>query len=904
MTGKDASPAPPTGMVVRFLMVIVLSLGTAATFYAVMLAAGPAEREHTVQCRKQAGINTVTGVGSTEAYRNFNRCDTANIRREFRNLLTGALVVALGAALFYRFQPAYKRRRQRLVPLTSLGEGIAPVQERIDQLVAEAGLASTPDIVVDPLSRDAGGLAFGRFRRPAIRLDAGLLTRFSSDPAAFDTVVRHELAHVRNGDIGITYLTMAVWRSFVLLALVPVLVVELYSIWQVARSTGEPLRAIGAGLTGTGWRIAALILVVYLARNTVLQGREIAADVRAGSGDVPERPEAGGVARIVAAIRFRFGTHPSPQLRRRAAQEPTGVVPLTPLEMLLAGCTITVACDAVYPILYFLPTSRLVLVYTLSVLFATAFAGLLVVAGWRWIIAADQRRPTPRLLIVPALAATAGLVLGRFVSLASYGQTGSFVRFFPTRAGLLLVAELLAVAVLLPLWAAYCLRIRRAATGSEPSRGPIALILLSGVLIAYAWIGTWAIPGWDITRRATVAISAAAGTTAASAQWSPFDRPIGVIAMNPIHLFEGSAAIALVAALLPWLVPVALAGPGLIGSRALRAGVAGGLAAVAADLVLRAGLRLTVSPEVRQETAFVFVVFCIEVCVLLVVQVVVAAVVASRAGPGRVVGGLFAAFVSVLVGVAGMSVWSVLSGCVPGVALRAASCAPGATVGFLFATWRAATVTGLVLALAGVGLGITAARYRDRRRATADVVPAAATTRSHRKVVAGLVLLTLLWTAGTAIARPHTAPEGRDYTAGFAIPANVSLMNRGGTTAEQAEAWRSGGGSQAIADLARALNSLYGSLNADVTTSLAGDLRIAADALALARTFPPIPDAAVQKQWATALQLAEKALAGTDAYDRSPGSYDRILVIFSLLEAMVNLFETSDQLKALIAKGG
>jgi beta-lactamase regulating signal transducer with metallopeptidase domain len=49
----------------------------------------------------------------------------------------------------------------------------------------------------------------------------GLLALRLDDHARFRTVVLHELAHVRNGDVTVAYVTVTVWRAFVPLVLLP-----------------------------------------------------------------------------------------------------------------------------------------------------------------------------------------------------------------------------------------------------------------------------------------------------------------------------------------------------------------------------------------------------------------------------------------------------------------------------------------------------------------------------------------------------------------------------------------------------------------------------------------------------------------------------------------------------------
>ncbi|GII91932.1 hypothetical protein Ssi02_21630 [Sinosporangium siamense] len=66
-------------------------------------------------------------------------------------------------------------------------------------------------------------MAFGRAGRRSVRLDAGLVRTFSTDPAGFRAVVLHELAHLGNRAID---LTIAVWRAFLPVALPVVLIVD------------------------------------------------------------------------------------------------------------------------------------------------------------------------------------------------------------------------------------------------------------------------------------------------------------------------------------------------------------------------------------------------------------------------------------------------------------------------------------------------------------------------------------------------------------------------------------------------------------------------------------------------------------------------------------------------------
>jgi Peptidase family M48 len=86
-------------------------------------------------------------------------------------------------------------------------------------------------------------------------------------PAAFEAVILHELAHIRNKDVNQTYLAIAIWRAFVLAALLPL--AGLLTLSHVPISAPRVL-----------WRVAVSALTVYLLRNSVLRSREFGADAR------------------------------------------------------------------------------------------------------------------------------------------------------------------------------------------------------------------------------------------------------------------------------------------------------------------------------------------------------------------------------------------------------------------------------------------------------------------------------------------------------------------------------------------------------------------------------------------------------------------------------------------------
>ncbi|MFE4540856.1 M48 family metalloprotease [Streptomyces scopuliridis] len=60
-------------------------------------------------------------------------------------------------------------------------------------------------MVIDPAATSVSAVVFGRTRHPVVCLHGGLLAVRCSDPNRFQAVLLHELAHIANRDITLTY---------------------------------------------------------------------------------------------------------------------------------------------------------------------------------------------------------------------------------------------------------------------------------------------------------------------------------------------------------------------------------------------------------------------------------------------------------------------------------------------------------------------------------------------------------------------------------------------------------------------------------------------------------------------------------------------------------------------------
>ncbi|WP_256961654.1 M48 family metallopeptidase, partial [Streptomyces sp. NRRL B-24572] len=187
---------------------------------------------------------------------------------------TGLLLALLGA---YVGLPRHRTRRRGYRPLTGMPE----LSAYLAGLLGESGVRARVVFLAEPLNPEVHALAFGRLGRRRVALSGGLITLYSLDRAAFRSIVLHELAHIRNRDLDIAFLTLILWR-----ASMPVLGV----LTAVAAPTSLLL---GGALAGTvlafAVQVPLLAALVTLLKNAVLRSRELYADARAaeweGSAD-------------------------------------------------------------------------------------------------------------------------------------------------------------------------------------------------------------------------------------------------------------------------------------------------------------------------------------------------------------------------------------------------------------------------------------------------------------------------------------------------------------------------------------------------------------------------------------------------------------------------------------------
>jgi Zn-dependent protease with chaperone function len=520
-----------------------------------------------------------TEPGVLERSARQDRCRAAAERRRAAYSFGGAGTAAAAGVVLLLVAPAVVRRRRRLRPLD---QRLAPVAARVGALAAEAGVGRAPLLMIGPATlRDA--FSYGVPGRYRIALPPAVAVRWKN-PAVFDPVVRHELAHVRHRDVAFAWLARSVWYALAPLLLLPIL--------------GAVLSGDHSLLPNYVWRAALLALTVQLVSTALLRARELDADLRAA------RDAGGGesVARIVASLRDPGA---SPWYRRILARHPSTGRRLAVLER-PERATVVGFLDGFIPAFLAGLCFPLVLGALTTVLTGTGRG------GWATVAAACVAGPllagsvglgvartalVGRLVGVPlrpthaAVGVAAGLVAGQSVSLAQSAAgigAGLGPAWWLALTAVLGLGAVALCAGLAELWADSAPAHRRPWT-SWLSLLVVESLLFAALLWMAAALESGARAGWLVTREwfvfgasTTIVLVAATVVALASAGALVFTR---AGAVTPGWLLERGTP-------QPW--PIAM-------SRGLRQALVGGLAAgavAAGGLVL---VRLLARPETDAE---------------------------------------------------------------------------------------------------------------------------------------------------------------------------------------------------------------------------------------------------------------------------------------------------------------
>jgi Zn-dependent protease with chaperone function len=317
-------------------------------------------------------------------------CYSGPARAEAWSGLLGVGILVAVAWIMFLATPWWCRRRWHMSELA--GDSAAGLISRLEKLRQQAGIGPVVWLLQAPSAR-VSAFVFGGPRRRFVAISGGAaVTR----PADFDAVILHGLAHIKNRDIDQTYLALAIWRAFVVAALLPVAVLLIFT-----GDLADWPRAL--------WRVVLLALIVYSFRNAVLRSRELDADARTRELDPESR-----LGKLLAALPARTGrrawhlgrAHPSGQERAAALLDPAPLYRCGFWDGLAVGLVAAIGATCLQTVVALMTTTFGVSLFVPAIIFG-AFAGAaLAVAMWR-----NQLRETDP-GAVKGWAAGSGLGLG------------------------------------------------------------------------------------------------------------------------------------------------------------------------------------------------------------------------------------------------------------------------------------------------------------------------------------------------------------------------------------------------------------------------------------------------------------------------------------------------------------
>jgi Zn-dependent protease with chaperone function len=241
----------------------------------------------------------------------------------------------------YWWMPAWRLRRRRLLPLPF--DEIPALSSYLAELRRTAGVTEEVTFVANYLDPGVSGLAFGRLGRRYVALSVGMLALFDRDRPVFRAIVLHELAHLRNRDVDIAFITIAVSRTYLGVIVLPIMVASALDL--LAGGVHGYTLAFAATLI---WYLVFLAAVVPLIRNSLLRSRELHADARAALWD----KASDGLSRLFSQRRRQGGwlsrllaVHPLPSDRIMALTDTRSLMAIGFGEALTMGLTISLGLD-------------------------------------------------------------------------------------------------------------------------------------------------------------------------------------------------------------------------------------------------------------------------------------------------------------------------------------------------------------------------------------------------------------------------------------------------------------------------------------------------------------------------------------------------------------------------------
>ncbi|MCE4945552.1 M48 family metalloprotease [Streptomyces albulus] len=820
----------------------------------------------------------------------------------YRGALATVVLLALAAGLYW-WLPAARERWRRMLPLEAVDLD-GTLRAELAALCARTGIRARLRFRVDPARTTSGASVHGRSGNYTVCLHSGLLPRLRTDPAGFRAVVLHELAHVHHRDVDYAYASTALWRAYVLLALIPTFAETGWVLALGLSGVKSPWWPGGAAMllapALVGLVLAAL---VHLARADLLRRRELFADRRAVAWGADaaswQRPDpTGPVAPWLRRLTALLGTHPQWAERRRALVDAGRLDRVSALAMFLTGVSAALLYQSLMtlPVLSEGPGSIWITVGAVTPVLCLAL-GLPLLRGSR---TADGPGPSAT---VAGLWLGLGLLLGQFVASTQYRLDW----MLPQPQYLL---AFLLIAAVPAVWWSQSLRLALAL----PRRGHrwAAAACCAAVTAAVLWagLGWWRVAGDSLSLGIgdQGAELAAYYARTVPGDWHGYGPDLsafstGLMVLTPL----GGDVLAGVATLSLWLLPLALvllpgvrrtvggpAGTSLRLRRTLGAGLAGALVC-GMGLVLAQVAMNQSRPATPQELAgpFVLVHMWWVTVTVLAACLLTAAVVAAGARRHWLLRALIAAQVVQLFAYAEVFVLFSVDGCLGPLNTAFDVCRWRPRNGLIIdGTVTSLTLVNAVLgsacaALVGAGLAWAVRRLRGRPPAHEAAVPVPSPAdRPPATLLKAGTLLALGLPAVVLAAVTFTQAAASDDSRQWQEAADAVRKQRGPappartpqTRAWQAASWLNAGGTlraqrinaASIALDSELLKAAAGKRNADGTVALdepafhrrCGTL---GQRVEEARAYFPVPDRDLQRNWSAALDQLHRGV--TDCQD-------------------------------------
>ena len=724
----------PSDTAFRFGLLVTAVIGANFYVWQWIATAFVDKRQFAADARACQAVTDFSSIERfTAASDAYTACVTELFRFQVWWMLGGTIALLLAAAGFMLGFPFWITRRRRLRPLTA--QDAPAAIEEVRKLAQEQGLGE-PRLLWNPLDASAGGLAFGHPGRYSVALSGGLLVKQATDPPAFRAVLRHELAHIRNRDVGITYFTLAIWYAFLLVAAVPFLVTLL--------DEGDD------AIISVTWRLLVLAALVYLTRNAVLRSREVYADLRASVPDGPDgalRRVLAGLPRPAQGLLGRvWRVHPDPERRLAAVDDTRPLFPLGAVVAFAAGLSGTIAYESVVTLISSFITDPFDMRFVAALAYAPLVVGVVGVAVWREAFAAlaDGREPASPWL--DGLALAAGLLIGPELALQRFvTEQDTLLQELTTLDGLVWGAVLAGGVMLLLAWirtsASWWLR----ALAGRRSRASetVGLLVATGALTVFLGVfyavresrQTLAVSRLESARQHAL-VDAEVWTVPLRVWQYVMDGELLVIVQKP-YFVPVLALLALFpyAAMLirerPTDASWAFLDPGgelhtprltIRPLQPLLIGAIAGVAFLVLAALVRLGMHYGVSAQTRAMDATLLSFFVSMVALAILVQLVAGAAAAWRGG---LVGALGASFVAGCFGWLGVVGGPTAGGCVAPLSLNPGPCAWTIESTFSWHVFQQVIAQGAVAALSGA-LVVVGVQTLLHRRASQELRPAGA----------------------------------------------------------------------------------------------------------------------------------------------------------------------------------